>query len=112
MNVKERILTAMMWGEPEEVPLTVYDGMLPRGTTERLLREGGVGLIVRLPGHRVTHHQVEVLSHEYQENGRGLVRRTIRTPVGEVWRPFKPILPTVLQTGSGSTSSKGRKTTG
>ena len=92
MNVKERILTAMMWDEPEEVPLTVYDWMLPRGTTERLLREGGVGLIVRLPGHRVTHHQVEILSHEYQESGRSLVRRTIRTPVGEVWQTLQPDL--------------------
>jgi hypothetical protein len=89
MNVKERILTAMMWGEPEEVPLTVYDWMLPRGTTERLLREKGVGLIVRLPGHRVTHHQVAILSHEYQESGRSLVRRTIRTPVGEVWQALQ-----------------------
>ena len=66
MNVKERILTAMTLGEPDEVLLTVYDWMLPRGTTERVLREAGVGLIVRLPGHRVTHQRVEILSHEYQ----------------------------------------------
>ncbi len=90
MNIKERILTAMRWGEPEEVPLTVYDWMLPRGTTERLLREGGVGLIVRLPGHRVVHQQVEIVNREYQEGGRSLVRRTIRTPVGEVWQTLLP----------------------
>ena len=89
MNVKERILTAMTWGEPDEVPLTVYDWMLPRGRTERLLREEGVGLIVRLPGHRVAHRRVEILSREYQESGRPLIRRTIRTPVGEVWQTLQ-----------------------
>ena len=89
MNVKERILAAMTWGEPDEVPLTVYDWMLPRGMTERVLREAGVGLIVRLPGHRVTHHRVEILSREYQESGRSLVRRTLRTPVGEVWQTLQ-----------------------
>jgi len=90
VNVKERILTAMRWGEPDEVPLTVYDWMLPRGTTERLLREAGVGLIVRLPGHRVTHREVEILSREYQEGGKKRIRRTIRTPVGEVFQILEP----------------------
>jgi hypothetical protein len=90
MNIKERILTAMRWGEPDEVPLTVYDWMLPRGTTERLLREAGVGLIVRLPGHRVTYREVEILSHEYQEGGKKRIRRTIRTPVGEVFQILEP----------------------
>lgn len=86
MNVKERILAAMMWGEPDEVPLTIYDWILPRGKTERLLREKGLGLIVRLPGHRVTHRQVEILTQETYEKGRQLIRRTIRTPKGEVWQ--------------------------
>jgi len=90
VNVQERILTAMHWGEPDQVPLTVYEWMLPRGTTERLLREQGVGLIVRLPPNRVEHREVEVLTREYQEQGKKLIRRTIRTPVGEVWQTLEP----------------------
>jgi hypothetical protein len=90
VTIKERILTAMTWGQPDQVPLTVYDWMLPRGTTERRLREMGIGLIVRLPGHRVTHRQVEIVSHEYQENSRKLIRRTIKTPVGEVHQILEP----------------------
>jgi hypothetical protein len=90
VNVKERILTAMTWGEPDEVPLTVYDWMLPRGMTERTLREAGIGLITRLPGHRVTHREVEILSREYREGGHFLLRRTIRTPVGEAWQTLRP----------------------
>lgn len=90
MDVKTRILTAMSWGDPDRIPLTVYDWMLPRGAAERLLREAGVGLIVRLSGHRVQHRQVEIVSREYQENGRKLIRRTIRTPVGEAWQVLEP----------------------
>ena len=90
MNVKERILAAMNWGEPDQVPLTIYDRMLPRGNTERLLREAGLGLIVRLPGHRVTHRQVEILTHETHENGSPFTRRTIRTPEGEVHQLLQP----------------------
>jgi hypothetical protein len=90
VHVKERVLAAMNWTEPDEVPLTIYDRMLPRGTTERCLREAGVGLIVRLPGHRVTHRQVEILTHETHENGSQLIRRTIRTPKGEVWQLLRP----------------------
>ena len=90
MDIKTRILTAMTWGEPDRIPLTVYDWMLPRGTTERRLREAGVGLIARLPGHRVQHRQVEIVSHEYQENGRRLIRRTLKTPVGDAWQVLEP----------------------
>ncbi|MBS1116926.1 MAG: Uroporphyrinogen decarboxylase, partial [candidate division NC10 bacterium] len=90
MDIKTRILTAMNWGEPDRIPLTVYDWMLPRGMVERQLREAGVGLIVRLPGHRVEHREVEIVSREYRENGRRLIRRTIRTPVGEVWQTLEP----------------------
>ena len=90
MNVKERILTTMNWGIPDRVPLTVYDWMVPRGLTERLLRESGVGLITRLPAHRVEHREVEIITREYWESGRPFIRRTIRTPVGEVWQTLEP----------------------
>jgi hypothetical protein len=90
LDIKTRVLTTMTWGEPDRIPLTVYDWMLPRGMTERHLREAGVGLIVRLPGHRVQHREVEIVSREYQENGRKLIRRTIKTPVGEVWQVLEP----------------------
>ncbi|MFB3816596.1 MAG: uroporphyrinogen decarboxylase family protein [Candidatus Methylomirabilales bacterium] len=90
MNPRERILAAMAWEEPDQVPLTVYDWILPRGCAERLLREAGLGLIVRLPAHRVEHREVEIVTREYRDAGRALVRRTIRTPVGEVWQTLTP----------------------
>ncbi len=90
MTIRDRILAAMTWGQPDRVPLTLYDWMLPRGATERRLRGLGVGLITRLPPHRVVHQDVEILTHEYQENGRTLIRRTIKTPVGESWQLLEP----------------------
>ena len=90
MTIRERILAAMRWQEPDRVPLTVYDWMLPRGGTERRLREAGVGLIVRLPPHRVEHRRVEIVSREFREGGRRLIRRTLRTPVGEVSQLLEP----------------------
>lgn len=90
MTIRERILAAMRWQTPDRVPLTVYDWMLPRGGTERSLREAGVGLIVRLPPHRVEYRQVEAVSREYWERGRKYVRRTLRTPVGEVSQLLEP----------------------
>ena len=90
MTTKERILCALTWGDPDRVPLTVYDRHLPRGMAERRLREAGVGLITRLPVHKVEHRQVEITTREYFENGRQLMRRTIHTPVGEVWQTLEP----------------------
>jgi uroporphyrinogen-III decarboxylase len=90
LDAKERLLTTLNWGEPDRVPLTVYDWMLPRGVAERLLRQAGVGLVMRLPVHRVAHRQVQFVSTEYWENGRRLVRRTIQTPVGEVYQTLDP----------------------
>jgi len=62
----------------------------PRGEKERLLRESGVGLVLRPPAHRVEYHQVEFVSREYWENGRKRIRRTIHTPVGDIWQTLEP----------------------
>ena len=78
MNVKERILTAMTWGEPDRVPLTVYDWMLPRGTTERGLRGAGVGLIVRLPGHRFGISITEDAPVEALERGLAAIAQVLK----------------------------------
>lgn len=90
MTIKERILSAMSWGLPDRVPLTVYDWILPRGETERRLREAGVGLIVRLPPHRAEHREVQVRTCEYYEQGQKRIRRTIHTPVGDAWEVLAP----------------------
>ncbi len=90
MNIRERILSALNWEEPDRIPLTIYDWMIPRGETERMLRKAGVGLILRLPVHQVEHREVDFVSKEYWENGKKYVRKTIRTPVGEIHQTLEP----------------------
>ena len=84
MDPRERILAAMSWEEPDLVPLTIYDWMIPRGTAERQVRDLGLGLIVRLPAHCQQHKNVTYSTREYWDAGRHMLRRTIHTPVGEV----------------------------
>jgi hypothetical protein len=76
----------MFWEEPDQVPLTTYDWMVPRGSDERELREMGLGIICRLPAHREAHREVQFRNVEYWEDGKHMLRRTIETPVGEVTR--------------------------
>ncbi len=90
MDVRERLLAALTWQEPDRVPLTIYENLFLRGRAERLLRDSGVGLIMRRPVHLVEHRQVEFTSREYWEGGRKRIRRTIHTPVGEVWQTLEP----------------------
>jgi len=86
MDNRERILAAMNWEEPDRVPLTIYDWMVPRGAEERWLREMGLCIICRLPAHRLEHRQVRFMATEYWEDGRHMMRRVIQTPVGEVYQ--------------------------
>ncbi|MHB1133551.1 MAG: uroporphyrinogen decarboxylase family protein [Chloroflexota bacterium] len=89
MDVRERILTALTWGEPDRVPLTTYARMLPQGAGERLARNLGVGLVYRPPAHVESHREAEVISREYWENGERRLRKTIKTPVGEIWQTLR-----------------------
>lgn len=90
MDARERILTALTWGEPDLVPLTIYEHDFPRGATERLLRNRGLGLVMRPAVHRVERRKVEIVTREYWEGGKRLLRNTIHTPVGEVWQTVDP----------------------
>ena len=80
----------MFGGEPDRIPLTIYEMLFPRGMREREIRDLGVGLIHRPPAHIVEHREVEIESREYWDQGRMLIRRTIHTPVGDVWQTLEP----------------------
>ena len=90
MTTKERLLAALSWEKPDKVPLTVYEMLFPRGEACRLVRNAGVGLIYRPPSHREAYRAVEIQTREYWEKGIRRIRRTIRTPVGEVWQTLEP----------------------
>jgi hypothetical protein len=84
MTIKERILSALNWEVPDQIPLTVYDWLLPRSENARLLRESGVGLISRMPAHQIKLNNISITTTEYWENNYKFFRKTINTPIGEV----------------------------
>ena len=90
MNARERILAAMAWEEPDQVPLTIYEALSIGGAVERELRDTGLCMIRRCAVHQTEHRQVEFDRVEYEESGRCLSRHIIRTPVGEVSRVQAP----------------------
>ena len=90
MNARERILTAMRWGEPDQVAFACWLEHLPRGINERLLRDSGMGLVARANLTWVEHPNVEFVTHDYIENGQRRVREEINTPVGSVWQTLQP----------------------
>lgn len=90
MTIKERILAALNWQEPDQIPLTIYVGLLPRGEQERRLRQMGVGLTPGCAAYSTEYRHVETGTTEYWEKGRKHIRRTIRTPVGEIYQILVP----------------------
>jgi hypothetical protein len=90
VTIKERLLTTLTHGEPDQIPLTLYDGFLPRETVANVLRPLGVGLVVRAAAHYVEHREARIESQEFREAGRRFIRVTIHTPVGQVWQILEP----------------------
>jgi len=96
MTLKERIWGAF-WGKPiDRVPFTTYPGLFPERT--ELVKAGLVGTMNRCSVYRESSTaEIEVRDEEYQEGNEKRVRRTLKTPVGEVWE--------TLRTGGGYGSS-------
>lgn len=83
-------ICAALWGElVDRVPLTIYWLMFPRGDAERRLRNEGVAVVERVPLYRVEMPHVQIVTHEYYEQGVRTLRETVRTPVGEVYATKK-----------------------
>lgn len=83
MTPKERVMNALRGQEIDQIPMTIYGDMLPRGSRERRLREAGWAISQRVPVVRVSTPHVEVIESWYTEAGVRHVRVTLRTPVGE-----------------------------
>ena len=72
MTVRQRILAALRGEMPDQIPLTVYPSMVPRGQAERELRERGLGFAWRASVLDCETPHVEHERREYTENGQRL----------------------------------------
>ncbi len=80
MDFHERISAVLGGREPDVIPFAPYDNLVPRGSVERRLRDGGMGLCSRVGTIRSDTPHVSVESVAESE-----VARTIyHTPVGSV----------------------------
>lgn len=89
MTPRERVFTALRGGMADGLPFTCYVNLLPRGETERRLRDEGLALLLRRRVMSTETPNVETERREYYEDGRRFVRHTFRTPMGEVWETYR-----------------------
>jgi len=91
LTPRQRVMTALRGGVPDETPFTIYAGHLPRCTAERELRDRGLCLVERVASYKTHHPNVGYKSDRYtDERGRNMVRATYTTPHGDlscVWEP-------------------------
>ncbi len=84
MTPRQRVEAALHDEPVDQVPFTIYHGMLPRGARERRLRELGLGLCVRTSVTTSHAPNVEIETRTSVENGRSVTCERVRTPVGEI----------------------------
>jgi len=84
MTPKERVLAALSGDKADRIPLTSYEGLLPRGVTERRLRNDGLCFNCRIPVIATDTPNVTLEWKQYREGGFHYQREVLKTPVGEV----------------------------
>ena len=85
MTPRERIRAALLGRPVDHIPVCIYQELLPRGETERRLRNEGIGIYhTWIPVVHTERPNTTVTTTNYKENGRWWIRNTISTPVGEV----------------------------
>jgi len=91
MTIRER-LHAFWCGQPtDRIPYTVYcwnlDDFLQNPDWMRLLKRG-LGLTMHVPATWTHNEKIEYKDETYTESGKHMHRRTIQTPVGEIYETF------------------------
>jgi len=89
MTIKQRIAAALRSEPVDQIPFTIYPGMLPPGEDTDLLRSLGLGLSVRVAVAKHTTPHVKVDSTEFEDKGTRYIRTTIETPVGAAYATLR-----------------------
>jgi len=89
LTPKERILSVFRRKTPDRIPLGAYSFLLPRGTTEREVREKGCGIVHFERVYATEIKNVEISIKEIWEDGGKVTIRTYRTPIGSLYEKIK-----------------------
>jgi hypothetical protein len=91
MTPKERVMTALHGKQPDKVPFTVYECMIPQCTIERELRNQGLCIVHRMASYKTIYPNVTVKSYGcLDEKNRKVIRTVYSTPYGDMSNLVEP----------------------
>jgi hypothetical protein len=91
MNIQERLEAFWAGERPDQIPFTIYQNEWRHTSDDpawQQMFEDGLGVTWHCPSVRITTQDVERTTDHYQENGTTVERRTLRTPVGDLFETF------------------------
>jgi hypothetical protein len=92
MTPRKRVEAILYGDQPDKVPFTIYECMVPQGDLGQQLRDEGMCIVER--GHPVVHtHTPNVTSQSqtYTEEGITYYRTDIHTPDGDLYSTSRPM---------------------
>ena len=91
MTIRERLEAFWRGDRPDRIPFTIYQNEWRHTATDPgwyPLYEQGLGVTWNLPTFSESFANVECREEQYRENGRQILRRTLTTPVGEIFETY------------------------
>jgi hypothetical protein len=91
MDIRERLEVFWSGERPDQIPYTIYQNEWRHTAQDpawQAMFKQGLGVTYHCPAVRWEARDVEYLNDSYQENGQTVQRRTIRTPIGEVYETY------------------------
>jgi len=89
MNLKERIYTALRGGIPDQIPWTIYRGLLPQDEYAEKLREMGLGTVHIAGAISSTSPNVSITESNIESSDGNLRMLTYKTPVGSLTKTIR-----------------------
>ncbi len=91
MNIRDRLEAFWAGERPDQIPYTIYQNEWRHTADDpawQAMFDNGLGVTWHCPSVRRDTPGIEHTSEHYQSGGKTVERRTIRTPVGEVFEIF------------------------
>jgi hypothetical protein len=88
MTIRERLETFWSGERPDQIPYTIYQNEWRHTQNDPAwqdLYKKGLGVTWHCPSIQIQTKNVEVDEQTYTENGKTIHRKTLRTPVGEIY---------------------------
>ena len=91
MDIRERLEAFWLGERPDQIPYTIYQNEWRHTADDPAWQElfnHGLGVTHHCPPFRWQAEGVEYLTDSFEEKGKTVYRRTLRTPMGEVYETF------------------------